>query len=73
MIFEKGLPSGNMRPTGNEAIEGYIPSRAEEKKVGGLGPQREKKTIHRKIKKSKYLVNKCLLDPTQTMGHREEF
>ena len=39
----------------------------------GLGLRRKGKLIPRMVKKSKCLVNKCLLGCTETLGHREEF
>lgn len=46
-------------------------SRAKDKKVGVW--DLKGKTIHRKIKKSKYLINKCWLGHTGIVGHRKEF
>ena len=61
-----------MRPTGSQAIEANMPSRAKEKRVG-VGTSKRRKTIHRNMKKSKCLVNKCLWGHTEMMGCREEF
>lgn len=39
----------------------------------GLRTSKRRKTIHRMMKKSKYLVNACLLGRTEAVEHREEF
>ena len=61
-----------MRPTGGQAIEAYMPSRVKEKGIG-IWDLTGRKATHRKVKKSKCSVNKCLLGHAETMGHREEF
>ena len=61
-----------MRPISSQAFEAYVPSRAKEKRMGS-GTSKGGKTIHRKMKKSKCLVNKYLLGDTEAMGHREGF
>ena len=61
-----------MSPTGSRSIEAYMPSRAKEQGVR-VWDFKRKEDIHRKMKKSKCLVNKCLLGHTEKMGHREEF
>lgn len=58
-----------MIPHYSSAVEVYVLFRA--KKGKGPGLQREER-IHRKMEKSKYVLNKCLLGPTETMGHGEE-
>lgn len=57
----------NMRPPGSWATGAYMPSKAKEK---GVWVWKRRKTIHRSMKRSKYLENKYLLDCAETMGHR---
>ena len=71
ITYMQGLHK-NMKLKGNQAVEAYKLSWAKKKWVG-VWDFKGKKTIHRKMKKSKYLVNKCSLDHTETMGHGEEF
>ena len=71
-----------MKPTRSHVIKVYMPSGAKEKDRG-LGQGREggwkegkkggRRTLHRKMKKSRHLVNKCLLGYPETTEHREEF
>ena len=60
-----------MRPTGSQAVEAYLPSRAKEEgtKVWDL---KEKEGNSQKRKKNKCLANKCLLYYPESMGHRKE-
>ena len=45
----------------------------EGEEVGSLGTSKGKKAIYTKIKKSKCLINKCLLGHIEAMGPREDF
>lgn len=61
----------NMRSPGSQATEVYMPSIA--KKEIGVWECRGKKDHHKKMKMSKFLVNKCLPGHSETMGYRKEF
>lgn len=60
-----------MRPTGSQAIEAYLPSKAREEGVEVWG-LKGKEDNSQKMKKNKCLVNKCLLCHPETMGHEKE-
>ena len=59
-------------PTGNQAIEAYMPSRAKDMGIEVWG-FREKEGNSQEDEMSKYLVNKYLLGHTEMIGHRDEF
>lgn len=60
-----------MKPTRSQAIGAYTPFRAKKRRWLSETSQ-GRKTIHRKMRKSKCLTNKCLLGQAETMGHRED-
>lgn len=62
----------NMRPTGNQAMEAYMPSGAKEKWVGVWNFKGEEDNLQ-EAGKSKCLVNKHLPYYAETLGHREDF
>ena len=61
----------NMRPTGSQKIEVYMPSTAKDMGVG-VWSFKEKEDNSQEDEKSKYLVNKYVLGHKEMTGHRDE-